>query len=153
MAPLARVLPALEPLTTSDTDRVELVNETIVKEVLQDPGELDFGRGSSPSRTLPSGASGALTAHVWRVCVRGQVHARGRVAREGDGSWSAVPHCAAAVRARRAFPGHDQDRARLPAQRPTRPRPMSDSLSRSVWVGHHDGRVTRSNSSSISNQS
>src|SRR6516162_1184507 len=76
MAHLARVLPALEPLTNSDTDRVELVNETIVKEVLQDPGELDFGRGSSPSRTLPSGASGALTAHVWRVCVRGQVHAR-----------------------------------------------------------------------------
>jgi len=85
MAPLARVLPALEPLTTSDTDRVELVNETIVKEVLQDPGELDFGRGSSPSRTLPSGASGALTAHVWRVCVRGQVQARRRVAREGRG--------------------------------------------------------------------
>jgi hypothetical protein len=45
MAPLVRVLPALEPLTTSETDRVELVNETIVKEVLQDPGELDFGKG------------------------------------------------------------------------------------------------------------
>src|SRR5262244_1281680 len=62
MATLAQVFPALEPLKTSDTDRVELVNETIVEEVLQDLGELDFGRGGIASRTLPSGASGALTA-------------------------------------------------------------------------------------------
>src|SRR6516162_2391518 len=61
MATLARVFPALEPLKTSDTDRVELVNETIVEEVLQVLGELGFGGGGS-SRTLPSGASGALTA-------------------------------------------------------------------------------------------
>ena len=45
MRSLAQVFPALETVKTSDTDRLELVNETIVEEVLQDLGELDFGRG------------------------------------------------------------------------------------------------------------
>src|SRR5215471_4006036 len=45
MGTLARVFPALEALKTSDTDRVELVNHTIVEEVLQDLGVLDFGKG------------------------------------------------------------------------------------------------------------
>ena len=34
---------ALAALKTSDTERVELVNQTIVEEVLQDIGEVDFG--------------------------------------------------------------------------------------------------------------
>src|SRR5215510_4558399 len=41
---LARVFPALAALKTSDTDRVALVNQTIVEEVLQDLKVLDFGR-------------------------------------------------------------------------------------------------------------
>jgi hypothetical protein len=45
MATLARVFPALRALKTSETDRVELVNQTIVEEVLQDLGVLDFGKG------------------------------------------------------------------------------------------------------------
>jgi hypothetical protein len=45
MGTLARVFPALEALKTSDTDRIELVNQTIVEEVLQDLGVLDFGKG------------------------------------------------------------------------------------------------------------
>src|SRR5246127_383862 len=45
MGTLARVLPALAGLKTSDTDRVDLVNQTIVEEVLQDLGVLDFGKG------------------------------------------------------------------------------------------------------------
>ena len=45
MGTLARAFPALEVLKTSDTDRVELVNQTIVEEVLQDLGVLDFGKG------------------------------------------------------------------------------------------------------------
>jgi hypothetical protein len=45
MGALARMFPALEPLKTADTDRVELVNQTIVEEVLQDLGVLDFGKG------------------------------------------------------------------------------------------------------------
>jgi hypothetical protein len=45
MSTLARIFPALEPLKTADTDRVELVNQTIVEEVLQDLGLLDFGKG------------------------------------------------------------------------------------------------------------
>src|ERR1700730_7058350 len=45
MATLARVFPALAALKTSENDRVELVNQTIVEEVLQDLGVLDFGKG------------------------------------------------------------------------------------------------------------
>src|SRR5262249_28787860 len=44
MTTLARVFLALAPLKISDTDRVELVNQTIVEEVLQDLGVLDFGK-------------------------------------------------------------------------------------------------------------
>jgi len=45
MAAEARMFPALEALKRSDTERVELVNQAIVEEVLQDLGTLDFGRG------------------------------------------------------------------------------------------------------------
>ena len=45
MGKLARVFPALAVLKTSDTDKVDLVNQTIVEEVLQDLGVLDFGKG------------------------------------------------------------------------------------------------------------
>jgi hypothetical protein len=45
MGTLARVFPALGALKASDTDRVDLVNQTIVEEVLQDLGVLDFGKG------------------------------------------------------------------------------------------------------------
>ena len=45
MGTLARVFPALAALKTSDTDRVDLVNQTIVEEVLQDLGVLNFGKG------------------------------------------------------------------------------------------------------------
>jgi hypothetical protein len=42
---LARVFPGLAQLKPSDADRVELVNQTIVEEVLQDLGVLGFGKG------------------------------------------------------------------------------------------------------------
>jgi hypothetical protein len=45
MATLACVFPALASLQTSDADKVELVNQTIVEEVLQDLGTLNFGKG------------------------------------------------------------------------------------------------------------
>ena len=45
MAAVVRMFPALEALKRSDTERVELVNQAIVEEVLQDLGTLDFGRG------------------------------------------------------------------------------------------------------------
>jgi hypothetical protein len=44
MSTLGRIFPALEPLKTAESDRVELVNQTIVEEVLQDLGVLDFGK-------------------------------------------------------------------------------------------------------------
>jgi hypothetical protein len=52
MTLLARVFPALAPLKTSDTDRVELVNQTIVEEVLQDLGVLDFGHGNTAETNI-----------------------------------------------------------------------------------------------------
>jgi hypothetical protein len=42
---LARVFPGVYQLKPSDADRIELVNQTIVEEVLQDLGVLDFGKG------------------------------------------------------------------------------------------------------------
>ena len=116
MRTLAHVFPVLEALKTSDTDRVELVNETIVEEVLQDLGELDFGRGvTAEFEHCHLARAGNAPSDVRRVCIRGQVQARGRAAREGDGPRPAVLHCAAAIGPRLALPRHDQDRARLPA--------------------------------------
>lgn len=45
MATLSRVFPALEALKRSDAERVELVSQQIVEEVLMDIGVLDFGKG------------------------------------------------------------------------------------------------------------
>lgn len=45
MATLVKVFPCLAPLKRSAGDRVELVNQTIVEEVLFDLGRLDFGKG------------------------------------------------------------------------------------------------------------
>ena len=52
MGTLAQMFPALEPLKTADTDRVELVNQTIVEEVLQDLGVLDFGKGVTANSNI-----------------------------------------------------------------------------------------------------
>jgi hypothetical protein len=48
----------LAVLKTSDTDRVELVNQTIVEEALQDLGELDFGHGNTAEANIA----------IWREC-------------------------------------------------------------------------------------
>lgn len=45
MRTLTQMFPALEALKRSDTERVALVNQAIVEEVLQDLGTLEFGRG------------------------------------------------------------------------------------------------------------
>ena len=45
MATFVRLFPCLAPLKKSETDRVELVNQTIVEEVLMDLGRLNFGKG------------------------------------------------------------------------------------------------------------
>jgi hypothetical protein len=42
---LVRVLPCLAPLKKSDTETVDLVNQTIIEEVLVELGNLDFGKG------------------------------------------------------------------------------------------------------------
>lgn len=52
MASLVRVFPTLAVLKASDTDRVELVNRTIVEEVLQDLGTLDFGKGVTAASNI-----------------------------------------------------------------------------------------------------
>jgi len=45
MKELAQIFPALKTLKQGKRDRVSLVNQTIVEEVLQDLGTLDFGKG------------------------------------------------------------------------------------------------------------
>lgn len=49
MGTLARVFPALQILKRSDDEKVVLVNEGIVEEVLLELGELDFGKGAVAS--------------------------------------------------------------------------------------------------------
>jgi hypothetical protein len=45
LASIVRAFPALETLKASENERIELVNQTFVEEVLQDLGTLDFGKG------------------------------------------------------------------------------------------------------------
>ena len=45
MAALAKIFPCLTSINTSANDYVEPVNETIIEEVLQDIGSLEFGKG------------------------------------------------------------------------------------------------------------
>lgn len=63
MGTLARVFPPLAALKTSDTDTVELVNQTIIEEVLQDLGKLDFGKDVTANSNIA----------IWRE--RGTHHA------------------------------------------------------------------------------
>lgn len=57
MQTVARMFPALEALKRSDAEKVELVNQAVVEEVLQDLGTLDFGRGTTA----------ASDAALWRT--------------------------------------------------------------------------------------
>src|SRR5262249_10161191 len=63
LANVARVFPALAALKTSNADRIELVNQTIVEEVLQDLGVLNFGKGVTADSNIA----------IWRE--RGTHHA------------------------------------------------------------------------------
>ncbi len=45
LATYVRLFPCLAPLKRSRSDRIDLVNQTIVEEVLLDLGRLDFGKG------------------------------------------------------------------------------------------------------------
>jgi len=44
---ISKIFPALEKLKKEPGDRIELVNDAVIEEVLQDIGELDFGGGMS----------------------------------------------------------------------------------------------------------
>ncbi|MGZ3445795.1 MAG: hypothetical protein ACXU88_08955 [Myxococcaceae bacterium] len=57
MDTLIRVLPALAPLKKHKNERVELVSDVIVEEVLQDLGIVDFGKG----------ISGKANVALWRA--------------------------------------------------------------------------------------
>lgn len=52
MTTLAKVFPCLASLKESANDRVDLVNQTIVEEVLQDLGTLDFGKGITANANI-----------------------------------------------------------------------------------------------------
>jgi len=57
MASMMRVFPPLQRLKASPAEKVELVSDTIVEEVLQDIGILDFGEGMSAKANVA----------LWRV--------------------------------------------------------------------------------------
>jgi len=52
MATLSRIFPPLQALKMSETDKVELVNQSAVSEVLLDLGILDFGKGSTAGANI-----------------------------------------------------------------------------------------------------
>jgi hypothetical protein len=57
MDTIVKILPALAPLKKHKDERVELVSDVIVEEVLQDLGVLDFGKG----------VSGKTNVALWRA--------------------------------------------------------------------------------------
>jgi hypothetical protein len=52
MSVLAAIFPCLAELNKSATDYVELVNHTVIEEVLQDLGTLDFGKGVTANANI-----------------------------------------------------------------------------------------------------
>jgi len=59
MATLVRVFPALASLRESDTEKISLVNEGIVEEILLPLGQLDFGKGLVAKCDIGLGARAA----------------------------------------------------------------------------------------------
>ena len=58
---VTKILPVLERIRDSPSDEITLVNDTIIEEVLQDIGSLNFGSGLQRRRTWQSGAPGENT--------------------------------------------------------------------------------------------
>ena len=54
---IAKIFPVLHHLKTSPDEKFELVNDTIIEEVLQDIGSIDFG----------SGLSAKTNVGIWRT--------------------------------------------------------------------------------------
>ena len=52
MKTMARIFPCLSRLKKSPSDHIGLVNQTIVEEVLQDLGTLEFGRGVTAAANI-----------------------------------------------------------------------------------------------------
>ena len=118
MGTLVRVFPPLAALKTSDTDTVELVNQTMVEEVLQELGELDFGRDVTANSNIA----------IWRE--RGTHHALcGEFAFQAKFKRRDELHEKAMDRCRKFFVALQQSgRDRLSA----RPRPGSSTVSRAI---------------------
>ena len=110
MGTLARVFPVLAGLKKSDDEKVGLVNEGIVEEVLLELGELDFGKGDHGPMQCGAVADARRThATGGRVCLPEQVlKDRGRGG-EIKKAARAVFHLVAAGCARLAGAGSDQD--------------------------------------------
>ena len=117
MGTLAHVFPALAELKQSDDEKVSLVNEGIVEEVLLELGELDFGKGAVANcnvalwRTrgehMPLVGEFAYQAKFSR---KEDVHVKAKKLN------AAVLHLAAAGRAGLDSAGHNQDRHGLPPE-------------------------------------
>ena len=117
MGTLARVFPALADLKKDDDEKISLVNEGIVEEVLLPLGATGLRqrrRGqvrrvvvAHPRRTYAAGG---------RIRLSGKVPARGRCPREVPEAAGAVLHYPAERRGKLDLAGHNQDRHGLPAE-------------------------------------
>lgn len=117
MGTLVHLFPCLAPLKISAADSVELVNQTIVEEVLLELGELAFGKGviAKCDAALWRARGRSRVAHR-RVLVPGQVRQAGRAPPQGAAPRRGFLRLAPEHRARLGFARHDQDRHRLSPQ-------------------------------------
>jgi len=118
MGTLAHVFPALAVLKKEDTEKVSLVNEGIMEEVLLPLGHLDFGKGVVPKCDVALWRYSRRTyAPGWSVCLPGQVRAKRGFSPENKGAGRAVLHYAAAGRTGLDLARHNQDGHGLPFER------------------------------------
>ena len=118
MTTLARVFPPLAALKQADSDRIELVNQTIVEEVLQDLGELDFGKGvTAKTNAALWRQRGDHMPLVGEFSFQCKFKRRDELHDKAMNRLRAVLCLASAPREGLGIPRNDQNRCRLPPQR------------------------------------
>ena len=68
MGTMTRIFPVLEHLRKDPNEKVKLVSDTIIEEVLQDIGTLDFGQGIRAKANIGLGAPAANTVRSSANC-------------------------------------------------------------------------------------
>jgi hypothetical protein len=117
MQTLVRVFPALEMLKKSPDERVTLVSEAIVEEVLLKLGELDFGKGQVGKCDVALWRTrGEHQSLVGGICVSSEIRFAGRRPPEGQEALRTIFHFAPERCERLDFSRHDEDRHGVPPQ-------------------------------------